>query len=180
MRCYVTSIGEPTSKLCIDELSKRFDVVVIENKNTTLWEKLKWIYEQESDDFVRVDADVVPNKNLTPEFVTMLAQENVWWYQFLTFDWFKQDVAHGGVQFIKAEAIPHLRKHAEEAMDKERPETYLSRLEVFHNPRRFETHPIVMGLQNYRNDMSRIKATKVRRNQLDLYDFELAERLSQL
>lgn len=177
MRCYITSIGEPTTKLCVEQLSERFEVILLEN-NTTLWEKLKWIYENESEDFVRVDADVVPNKNLTADFVGSLARNDIWWVQFLTFDWFKQDVAHGGVQFIKAEAIPHLRKHIDEAMNKERPESYMYRLGVFHEPRRCESHPIVMGLQNYKNDMERIKATKVRRNQLENYDFELAEKLN--
>lgn len=179
MRAYVTSIGEPTTKLCVELLSERFEVILLENK-TTLWEKLKYIYEHETEDFVRVDADVVPNKNLTADFVAALARDEMWWLQFLTFDWFKQDVTHGGVQFIKAEAIPHLSKHIDEAMNKERPESYMYRLAVFHEPRRCESHSVVMGLQNYKNDLARIKATKVRRNQLELYDFELAERLNQL
>ncbi len=174
MRCYITSIGEPTTDLCVKQLSERFEVTVLES-NTTLWEKLKFIYFDADEDFVRVDADVIPNKNLSADFIRGLAREDIWWLQFLTFDWFKQDVAHGGVQYIKAECIPHLRKYVDDAMPKERPETYLSRLESLHNPRRFESHPVVMGLQNYNNDMDRVRNTKTRRDQLDLYDFDLAK-----
>lgn len=179
MKAYITSIGEPTTKLCVEQLSERFEVILLEN-NTTLWEKLKWIYYSETEDFVRVDADVVPNKNLTAEFVRSLARNDIWWVQFLTFDWFKQDVTHGGVQFIKAEAIPHLRKHVEEAINKERPESYLYRLAAFHEPRRCESHPVVMGLHGYKNDLQRVIEVKTRRNQLANYDFELAERLNLL
>lgn len=175
MKCYITSIGEPTTDLCVKQLSERFEVILVRHKDTTLWEKLEWIYTHAKDDFVRVDADVVPNRNLEPNFIRELCRDEVWWLQFLTFDWFKQDVANGGVQFIKAEALPFLRDHVEEAMGEERPETYMSRIEGFHNPRRFETHPIVMGLQNYKNNLSRIKQTKLRRRQEDMYDFELAE-----
>lgn len=178
MIAFVTSIGEPTTDLCQWSLKRNGFEVRCTITKSSLAEKLRVIYDVAEEDFVRVDADVIPNKNLTPDFLKMISQDHIWWYQFLTFDWFKQDVAHGGVQFIKAETIPHLRKHIQEAMDKERPETYMSRLKVFHNPRRFESHPVVMGLQNYNNDMERVRATKIRREQQSLYDFELAEKIN--
>lgn len=163
----------------MDQLRERFEVVLIES-NTTLWEKLKYIYDNETEDFVRVDADVIPNMNLEANFISQLCPEHTWWLQFLTFDWFKQDVTHGGVQYIKAEAIPHIKKRMNEAMNKDRPETHLSRIPEFYEPRRFDSHPIVMGLQGYRADPERVRAIKDRRNQLDKYDFGLAERIGAL
>lgn len=178
MKAFVTSIGEPTTRLCVDQLEKHFEVVLIEDQ-TSLADKLELIYNSENKDFIRVDGDVIPNKNLTPQFISMLYPDKVWWVQFLTFDWFKQDTTHGGVQFIKAQAIPHLREAVREVKNDERPETSLFRLQKFENPRRCVSHETIMGIHNYKNDIKRVRATKERRNQ-DGYDWELAEKMNEL
>lgn len=180
MKAYITSIGEKTTDLCIWSLERNgFEVVLIQNPSS-LASKLEEIYNRADDDFIRVDADVVPNKILTPDMARAPLTSSIWWLQFLTYDWFKQDATHGGVQFVKAEALPTLRTHVKEAMDKERPESYLYRLEEFHEPRRCQTHPVVVGIHNYKNDPDRVSETKQRRGQYLDYDFELARRLDEL
>lgn len=179
MKAFITSFNEITTGLCVWRLEEQgFETVLLQDE-TTLADKLKRIYDQADDDFVRVDADIVPNQNLTPQNVLMSKIEKVWWTQFMTFDWFKQDLAYGGVQFIRKAAIPYLRKHINEAMNEERPETYMSRIEAFYNPRRFQSDSMVIGLQNYKNDMNRVRQTKERRGQSG-YDWDLVGKLNDL
>lgn len=180
MKAFVTSVGEPTTDLCVWSLERNgFDVEVIKNQYS-LASKLDYIYHVAEDDFVRVDADVIVNKNLTERAVLASQYPYVWWVQFLTFDWFKQDNTHGGVQFIKKEAIPTLRSRIGEFSEAERPESQMYRLDEFENPRRCYTQPVVMGIHGYKNDLKSVAKTKTRRGQLSGYDFELAERLNNL
>jgi len=177
VKAYVTSIGEPTTELCLWSLERHgIETVLIQDKSS-LANKLSMIYEQADDDFIRVDADVIVNRNIRrlPE------NKDIWWWQFHTYDWFKQDIAWGGVQYYKKETLPILRKHMGEAMHLERPESYLYRLKEFHDPRRCIGDPVIMGLNGYKqDDVARVKYVKTRRKQLDNYDFELSDRISAL
>lgn len=177
MRAYVTSIGEPTTDLCKWSLERMgFDVVVVKN-DSSLADKLATIFRVEDDDFIRVDADVVPNRNV----LELINMSEAWWYQTQSFDWFAQDVRYGGVQFIRKEAIPIIREHLDDIADLERPESYLYRLDEFHNPRRCVSWDKVCGVHGYaQTDVNRIKKTKGRRGQYDTYDWELSDRMSAL
>lgn len=175
MKAYVTSIGEPTTDLCIWSLERQgFEVELIKGDDS-LAHKLEYIYSNTDDDFLRVDADVIVNKNIKLlEFPT-----KSWWVQPLTFDWWKQDVTYGGVQLISNKALPALRRNITAHLDAERPETDMSRLPELFNPRRFSSVDILVGLHGYKqSDVNRVIDTKERRGQLGLYDFELAERLN--
>lgn len=179
MIAYVTSIGERTRDLCVWALVRNgFDVVLLDDA-TSLAQKLKQIYRQIEDDFVRVDADVIVNQYFTPAMLETLTIPYIWWWQFQSFDWFQQTVGFGGVQFIRKEALPYLRDSVESVQNSERPETELSRIPEFYNPRRFESDTRLVGLNNYKNDIERVRAVKERRNQKG-YDWELAKRLEAL
>lgn len=182
MRAIVTSIGESTTELCIWALERNgFDVTTVES-DLSLWGKLKLIYNMVDVDFVRVDADTIVNKNLTPGSVNEIIDQNpeAWWFQFLTYDWYKQDTTHGGIQVIRKEALPALRSSVDRFVNQDRPETQLSRIEEFYNPRRFHTIDLLMGITNYKNDMKRVMRVKANRGQTDNYDFELAKRMDEL
>lgn len=180
MRAVITSLGEPTTELCYWALTRLGFRVYVVKSSTSLWGKLNTIFNIEEileEDFLRVDSDVIVNKNV----LELVQQKDLWWYQGLTFDWFKQDSSHGGVQFYRKECFPAIKKHIAEAENEERPETYLSRLPEFMEPRQFGTFEKICGLHGYKqDDVERIKATKARRGQYDNYDFELAERISAL
>lgn len=180
MKAFVTSLGEPTTELCLWSLRRNgFDPVLIEGKDS-LAQKLKRIYEQADGGFVRVDGDVVPNKRLDTNCVVPVLP-HFWWYQFTTFDWYQQRVMPGGVHFITKEAIPILRSNIDKFMTAERPESQLYRLDEFHNPRRCVTEYINVGLHGFGvRDLKPIWETKKRRGQLGNYDFELVERLNKL
>lgn len=184
MLAIITSIGEPTTEVCRWAVERNGFKVIVRQDGSTLWQKLKWICDNVDEDFVRIDADVIVNRSLNAENVERLCSElqpAPVWVQYLTFDMFKMDLAHGGVQFIRKSALPTMREHIREAQYKERPESYLFRLAEFHNPRICTTQEIVMGLNGYGiKDIKRVKMVKAQRGQLANYDFELAEKLVQL
>lgn len=140
---------------------------------SSLADKLRRIYLDNDCDFIRVDADVIVNKNVLALATT---KTNAWWLQARTFDWYQQDLTHGGVQLIRSAALPDLKRNIDRHMNKERPESAMYRLEEFHKPRRCLTAEIVCGIHGWgQNDLERIKDVKARRGQIDNYDFELVE-----
>jgi hypothetical protein len=180
----VTSIGEPTTDLCIWSLERQGFEVKLYSDGTTLADKLKRIYNDMDEDFVRVDADVVCNRNLSRSFRELwkIKGEHVWWLQGRTFGWHAQDLVYGGVQMIDHKALPALRENVDRFIRHIRPETQLSRIPEFHNPRKFESLDGVFGIHGYKQatHIPRIKKLKLDRNQYENYDWELAERLEQL
>ena len=182
MIAYVTSIGEPTTELCIWALERNgYDVVIFRSDNS-LWQKLSDIYETAVADFNRVDADVIVHRNLHPERRTgSQKDQHIWCWQLLVFDWYKQDVGHS-MAFINKAALPSLRANIDRFKLSLRPETEVSRIPELHNPRRMITYDHqIMGIHGFGiNDLSDVKRLKEARNQMDNYDFELVERLNAL
>jgi hypothetical protein len=188
MIAYVTTIGEPTTDLCVWSLKRNgFDVKIIDGQDS-LASKLKRIYKEANEldcDFVRVDADIIVNRNFTPEAISKIEKEdylqNAWWLQFVTFDWYKLDTSHS-MSYIKKQAVPYLNQVIDKFQDNIRPETESSRIYQFYNPRRFETYDKqIMGIHGYGiKNIKPVIKLKANRGQSDLYDFELAERLNQL
>jgi hypothetical protein len=181
MKAFVTSIGESTRDLCLWSLARNgFEPILIENGGL-LVDKLQKVYKLADADFVRIDADVVVNQNFKPDYLQSLALDDAWWVQFKTYDWLKQDLSYGGVQFYKKAALKALRKNVEQYHDADRPETQLSRLPEFHNPRRFITVEKSVGIHGFAiNDLERVQRQKSKRKYFATYDFELAERLEDL
>lgn len=184
MKAYITSIGEETTDLCEWALKRNgFDVQLVYNETTTLAEKLEYIYGIADEDFVRVDADVIVNRLCRPELISQatLAHPDAWWIQFRSWCWYSQGLIYGGVQFIKKEALPALRANIGHFKDISRPETEISRIKEFYEPRRFESHDVPMGIHGYGiKNLKPIIKLKAARGQSGNYDFELAQRLNEL
>jgi hypothetical protein len=183
LKAVVTSVGEPTTDLCVWSLKRNGFEVILYKDDSTLWAKLKRAYNELDEDFLRVDADIVPNRDLTPAFlaneVTNTNRE-VWWWQFLCFDWFKLNTTHA-VSFMRKQSLPAVRARVDEFKRDIRPETECSRIAEFYNPRRFDTINQIVGLHGYATrDMKPVVALKANRGQSHLYDFELAKRLNEL
>lgn len=172
---YITSIGEPTTELCVWSLERLgFETKLIKG-NDSFNAKLEQIYNEADDDFLRVDADVIVNSNVW-RFIDSCPKD-VWWYQSMCFDWWKMDIGYAGVQYIKKECLPAIRKAISTIQHIDRPESYCYRLPEFHNPRRCIGSDIVCGLHGFaQNDIQRVKDLKNKRRQE--YDFELAERIA--
>jgi hypothetical protein len=182
MKAFVTSIGEPTTDLCVWSLERNGFEVVLLNNGSLLVDKLKTIYEQADDDFVRIDGDVVVNKKFTPHFIKGEMWPDIWWLQFITYDWLKQNLTYGGAQMITAKALPALRANVDRVHNLDRPETALSRIEEFYNPRRFESCEAVVGLHGFAlgDHLERVDRQKQKRDYFNTYDFELLTKLEGL
>jgi hypothetical protein len=184
VKAAIFSVGEPTTDLCRWSLERNgFEVILFQGK-TSLADKLRYLYDEFDEDIVRVDADVIVNRNFTPNQLKTVKESmaHIWWWQFTTFDWYKLDIAYGGANLILKEALPDLRANVELHKDHIRPETMLSRLPEFHNPRRFETwsHEI-MGIHGYGiKDIKPVIQLKSNRGQSHHYDFEMTSKLNQL
>lgn len=172
------SIGEPTTDTCVWSLKRLgFEVVLIADERTSLWDKLKLMFDEVGyEDFLRVDADVICNRNVLK---LVEWQSQAWYIQSLCWDWLKQDLGYNTPSFIRREALSAIRTHLNEAQYEERPETYLTRLPEFYQPRRAETANLICGLHGYAQaDYERVKQQKQRRGQD--YDWELFEKVNAL
>ena len=185
MIAFVTTIGEPTTDMCIWSLKRNgFEVHTVSGEDSLADKLVRIVTEAYSLDveFLRVDADVIVNKYMTPDLLNHLSNnQTIWWWQFKVFDWFQQHETHS-MSFIKREALLSLRKRVEDFKDHIRPETGLSRIEELHNPRRmitYEEH--IMGIHGYGiRDMKYVIKLKANRGQSSRYDFELARKLYEL
>ena len=179
MRAYITSIGEPTTDLCVWSVERQgFEAILVQDK-TSFNQKLEHIYNDANDDFIRLDADVIMNHNVQ-RFIASCPDE-IWWLQSMSFDWWQMDTCWGGVQYIKKECLPAIRANIGKVQHLDRPESMMYRLPEFHEPRRCEGVEIIFGLHGYgQDDMQRVIDLKAKRKQLDNYDFGLAQKVSDL
>lgn len=173
MIAYVTSTGEPTTDLCVWSLERQeLDVIVVKGSNS-LGEKLKYIYNHADDDFIRIDADVI----LTHAPVM---NGDDWWYQWMTYDMYKFQPGHGGVQYIKKEALPALRANIDAFKHDDRPETRMWNLKAFKEPRRCVSVNMMVGIHGFgQKDADRVEEVKRSRKYFDEYDFDLVRKMQE-
>lgn len=176
MKAYITSIGEPTTDLCEWSVKRLgFDVVMVYNETSSLADKLEYIYNQADDDFIRVDADVIVNKNL---LAVNNMNKNLLWVQYKTFDMYKMDITNGGVQYYSKKLLSTLRANIVKFKHDDRPETRMYRLPEFKERWRFKTAENIVGIHGFgQRDIDRVKSTKNGRKYSEDYDWALVERM---
>lgn len=178
MKAYVFSIGEKTTDLCCELMEKYGFEVVLYKDQTTLWEKLKRFYtealESRDEQSVRIDADIIPNKNVQMYLETQPGWVSAWGY-----DWYKQDRGSISIHAMHRDVIKICRDKIDEAKDEIRPETYLWRHPDI-NDLTIHIKAWNMGLHGYaqKDNRQRIKALKNSRGQD--YDWELVEKIEEL
>lgn len=181
MKCYVFSIGEKTTELCVEQMkSMGFEVVLFQD-NSSLWEKLKRFYTEalltEEQEFIRVDADIIPNRGVLD---LIKVNDQCLWHCAVGWDWYKQARGSISIHHMKREAIEKCLQNIESAKGKNRPESHLWRIEEFHWPRVCHQVDISCGMHGYgqENQRERIKNLKASRGQD--YDWGLVERIEAL
>lgn len=178
MKCFVFSIGEPTTGLCVELMKKFGQEVYLDQAPDSLWHKLKRFYEValESEDeyFMRIDADILPNWN-----VNKLIEPTTGWTCATGYDWYKQDNGPISVHVMSRNVIQKVYEHIMKAEHEIRPETYLWRLPDV-NPQTKIEERFGCGIHGYgqQDHRQRIKKLKHSRNQQ--YDWELVERIERL
>lgn len=181
MKAYVFSIGENTTDLCMELLQDMGFETILYFDGTTLWDKLKRFYtealETTDNDFIRIDADIIPNKGVL-DLVKL--NDNCLWHCGVGWDWYKQRRDTISIHHMKREAIEKCLQNIEGAKREIRPETYLWRIEEFHWPRVCHQVDISCGIHGYgqKDQRERIKQLKHLRNQD--YDWDLVEKIEAL
>lgn len=179
MKCWVFSIGEPTTDLCCELLSEYgFEVILLQD-DTSLWEKLKRFYIEALDSqepiVMRIDADIIPKSNITEMRTTNYKS----WVCASGYDWYKQDIGAISIHVMNKDIIKKCLDNIESAKNKIRPESHLWRLQGINNHTRIDDST-VYGVHGYaqKPHRERIKALKQQRGQS--YDWDLVERIEAL
>lgn len=181
MRCYVFSIGENTTDLCVELMQEMGFKTVLYKDPTSLWSKLKRFYadalKTRDEEFIRIDADIIPNKRVLD---LIKVNDGCLWHSAVGFDWYTQQRGTISIHHMKREAVAMCLENIESAKEENRPETYLWRLEEFHWPRVCHNVDINCGLHGYaqKEQRQRIKNLKASRSQD--YDWSLVERIEAL
>lgn len=181
MKCFVFSIGEKTTDLCCKLMREYGFEVILYQDQTSLWEKLKRFYTEalatEDQEFVRIDADIIPNKNVKEFLGTRYG--NRWWMCASGFDFYKQDLGAISIHRMERPIIELCLQYIDTAKNKSRPESQLWRHEEI-NMDTGVADEFCFGLHGYGqgDQRQRIKDLKYIRNQK--YEWELLDRIEAL
>lgn len=178
MKAFIFSIGEKTTDLCCELMKEYgFEVQIIYDETSSLWDKLKYFYANalESDDyyFMRIDADIIPNRNV------VRLDGDKGWQCASGFDFYSQDRKAISIHVMERPIIEKCLEHIDEAKDEVRPETYLWRLPEI-NPFTSIQSDFNSGIHGIgqKDQRERIKELKHVRNQQ--YDWDLIDRIEAL
>lgn len=180
MKAYVTSIGEKTTQICVDQLKLfGFDVVLLDTKEDW-FSKYKRFINLAKEDCIRVDADIIVNQNIIDPLRFTFGFNNWLMVQFKVYDLYKNNV-HTGIPVMYKEDAINIIRYNFDKLDKTRPEATAWRLPEI-NPFTFNIDEVV-GMHGFFQDreaMLRHIKNKIERKQMGDYHFDLAEKLMNL
>lgn len=175
MKAYVYSVGEKTTKLCVEQLERYgFEVVLVQNELP--WhENYKHFILNANEDCLRVDPDVIVNENIR-HAEQMLRRHPALMFQFQTYDFYSNKLKVGQPVMYTKEVLNILKQHYHR-MNKERPETWAWRLEQV-NPRTVTIEELVVGLHGFYQDTRTIERAAANRlaRKLD-FDQEFVDKI---
>lgn len=174
MKAYVTSIGERTTALCCEQLERfGFGVVLMQSDENWPHKYARFIHEAD-ENCLRVDADVIVNKNIaTVQFNGLMKQ----WH---TYDFYRNDIGVTSPVYYSKLALGFIRNRITK-IDWTRPEATAWRLPDINGLT--ETGPEVVGIHGFFQDDEHLKRhleNKIERKQIEEYDFELARKMKAL
>lgn len=178
MIAFVTSIGEKTTDLCVEQLKRYgFEVELLDKEETWL-DKYKRFIVLATDDCLRIDADILVNKNVT--LVGSDIEEDDYIQAHSYYDLYQNNLSLGGPIFYKKQALDIIRKNLHN-LSNFRPETMACRLPEL-DCRRGRSD-LVIGIHGIGQDDAALLRTihnKTSRGQLENYDFELYKKINKL
>jgi len=178
LKAYVTSIGERTTKLCIEQLIKYgFDVVVLDEDEKWI-DKYKRFIKLADEDCLRIDADTLVNENAMLIGIDIKSDE--YYIAHSYYDIYKNNISLGGPVFYTRRALKIIRENID-LISEQRPETSAVRLKQFigHQGRR----AMVIGIHGLGQDEEAIQRAiqnKEMRGQMKEYDFEFIDKINKL
>ena len=82
MKAYLCSVGELTTQICVDQLKLfGFDVILLDEIEPW-YDKYKRFIFQTEEDCIRIDADVIPNKNIKLFQTSFLSMQQAHTYDY--------------------------------------------------------------------------------------------------
>lgn len=175
MKAFLCSIGEPTTEIVSDLLNGfGFEVILLDGVEPW-YEKYKRFIFQAEEKCIRIDADVIPNKNIR-DFRNL----RIGMHQASGYDMYKNEIGIISPVFYSKEVLELIRENWH-LVGKNRPETDASRIPAV-NKQFFTSFQVVgiHGIYQRREDIERHKEHKIARKQIDNYHFELTYKLQKL
>lgn len=174
MIAYVFSIGEPTTKLCVEAIQRNGLEAVLYQDGSRFTEKYNRLMNEAKPPFLRVDADIIVNHRVKE----YLEQAKDWSCPY-GWVWWQQDLQPISVMHYSEEVVklikPHL--HDPDFIKTPRPEQYMWSLPELKD----KIHKIYVpvGLKGYGiRNLDPVKERKSNRNQT--YDWWWVEKVNQL
>lgn len=183
MRAYLTTIGERTTNICKEQLIRcGFDVVIFDKVEPWI-DKYKRFLDIANEDCLRIDADIILCKNAKKYIENEIYYHNDlrctdgWLFGFTLFDFYRNDLYFGSPVFYTKQALDIMKKNIDRVSEL-RPEVSMSRLPEI------TSHYIVchkvIGMHGFfqnKDAVDRAMENKIKRGQMDLYDFELVNKI---
>ncbi len=170
MKAYLTTIGEPTTNIARFQLDKLgFEVILMDVKEPWIQKYTRFI-EQANENCLRVDADVVVNRHI----LDCLRLGDDVMAQFSCYDFYRNDI-HASWPIYYGKNILNILKQNIEKLEIARPEASAWRLpEIQPHTVTFEGCYGSHGIGADKDMIDRAIDNKIKRGQMDEYDFALA------
>lgn len=177
MRVFITSINESTEQVCKWQLERLGFEVVLLNEVEPWIDKYKKFINFANDNCLRVDADVIVNKNI----LGCLQLGDMTMAQFNCYDFYKNDTGNTCPVYYGSKILEIIRQNLDK-IDSERPETSAWRLpEVVKHTMTFDK--IIYGSHGIgasKEMIERAKQNKIDRGQIADYDFGLVNKMREI
>lgn len=183
MKAYVTSIGEKTTDICVEQLEKfGFEVVLLDKMESweSKYKRFIRMAHESNEDCIRVDADVIVNKNIKKVFEDVEREDNYLITSYNLYDLYRNGIFEGSPILYTKKAIGIINRY-HMMLHPNRPESSACRLDRI-NPHKYHDETIV-GMHGFGSDketIMRAKQNKIDRKQIELFDFELVDKLMKL
>lgn len=180
MKAYLTTIGEPTTEICKEQLERfGFDVVVLDGAEPWAQKYARFI-ETADEDCIRIDADVILNQNIKEAINGLKYQPQMLMVQWSCYDLYRNNIGVCSPVFYSKKALEIIREDFKD-LDLRRPEATAWRLKRINEFT--ATKDWVVGMHGFFQDkdhLARHLENKIERKQMEDYDFELAKKLTKL
>lgn len=178
MKLYLTSVGEKTTEVAKWQAERLgFEVVLLDKVEPWIDKYKRFIDMAQGEDCLRMDADVILNKNIK-QFI--LPDEKILIAQFHTFDFYKNDVSITSPVWYSKKSLKIIKDNLGK-LDINRPEASAWRLENINDYT--YTSYMVVGMHGFFQDketIDRAIKNKTERKQIEEYDFWLVDKIMRL
>jgi len=182
MICYVTTIGEKTTEICVQQLERfGFQVRVLSGMKPWIEKYREFIDIAGSrfEDCIRIDADVIVNGMVSG--MKMFSEvPGLLMGQCQVYDFYRNGLHFAGPIFYSKNVFQKIQDEFSK-LDPNRPETAAWRLPSINS--HTKSAPVVVGMHGFfqtPEDIDRAEINKGERHQLEFYDFNLVRKLMKL